>query len=208
LRAELPDDNGGTKTTYMEVKTVSGLSQWYHPARRREQNPVRGTRAVERRELTIVKEYEKAAKDNDQKYFKTDNGPITQRLGQIGPIFPAPFVRYGETGDQVHKLVAVMANARVARQNIAWGRGEDIEKPCLSMETAYIRQRLSSAIVTCFGHRLVSRMSQEGNGAVSAADRRQQWGREEQQARVMRNAAWLATVSGQDIVRRGRFWTS
>jgi hypothetical protein len=130
------------------------------------------------------------------------------QIGQIGPIFPAPFGRFGETGDQVHKLVTVMAIARVARQNIACGRGEDTEKPCLSMETAYIRQRLSSAIVTCFWHRLMSRMSQVGNGAVSAADRRQQWGREEQQARAMRNAAWLATVSGQDIVRRGRFWTS
>ena len=29
--------------------------------------------------------------------------------------------------------------------------------------------------------------------------------REEQQARSMRNAAWLATVAGQEIVRRGRF---
>jgi hypothetical protein len=70
----LPDDNVGTKTTYMEVKTVSGMSQWYHPARRREQHPVMGTRAVERRELAIAKEYEKDAKENDQKYFNTDNG--------------------------------------------------------------------------------------------------------------------------------------
>ena len=101
-----------------------------------------------------------------------------------------------------------MAKARVSKQNIAWGRGEDAEKPCLSIETAYIRQRLSSAIVSCFGHRLVSRMSQVGNGALTAADRRQEWSREEQQARSMRNAAWLATVTGQDIVRRGRFWTA
>jgi hypothetical protein len=43
-----------------------------------------------------------------------------------------------------------MAKAMVARQNIAWGRVKDTEKPCLSMETSYIRQRLSSAIVTCF----------------------------------------------------------
>jgi hypothetical protein len=84
----------------------------------------------------------------------------------------------------------------VARQNIAWGRGEDTQKLCLSLETAYIRQRLGSAIVTCFGDRLVSRMSQVGNGAVLAAARRYQWGREEEQARAMRNAAWIATVSG------------
>jgi len=126
-----------------------------------------------------------------------ENGPITQRLAQIGPIFPAPFGRFGETGDKVHSLVTVMAKARVSKKNIAWGRGEDAEKPCLSIETAYIRQ--SSAIVSCFGHRLVSRMSQVGNGALTAANRRQDWSREEQQARSMRNAAWHATVAGQDI---------
>jgi len=61
IRAELPDNNGGTKTTYIEVKTVSGMAQWYHPVRegrvmeRREHQPGRGTRAVTRRELAIVK---------------------------------------------------------------------------------------------------------------------------------------------------------
>ena len=46
LRAELPDDchsGGGAKRTYIEVKTVSGLSQWYLP--------VWGDRAVERRKI-------------------------------------------------------------------------------------------------------------------------------------------------------------
>jgi len=118
---------------------------------------------VKRRELAIVKEYEKAAKDNDQKYFNTENGPITQRLSQISPIFPSPFGRFGKTGDKVHALVAVMAKARVSKQNIAWGRGEDTEKLDLSIETAYIRPR--------------PRMSQVGNGGLSAADRRQEWSR-------------------------------
>ena len=66
---------------------------------------------------------------------------IIQKMDQIGPIFPAPFGRFGETRDKVHALVVVMAKARVSKQNIAWGRGEDTEKPCLSIETAYLRQR-------------------------------------------------------------------
>ena len=37
-----------------------------------------GARAAKRSELAIVKEYEKEANDNDQKYFNTENGPITQ----------------------------------------------------------------------------------------------------------------------------------
>ena len=36
---------------------------------------------------------------------------------------------------------------------------------------------------------------------------RQVWGGEEERARLDRQAAWLAKVTGQEIVRRGRFWT-
>ena len=42
IRAELPDNNGGNKTTYIEVKTLSEMSQWYHT--------VREVRAMETRE--------------------------------------------------------------------------------------------------------------------------------------------------------------
>ena len=35
-------------------------------------------RDVKRRELANAKENEKAVEDNDQKYFNTENGPITQ----------------------------------------------------------------------------------------------------------------------------------
>ena len=65
---------------------------------------------------------------------------ITQCLTQKGPIFPALFGRFGETRDKVHALVAVMAKARVSKQNISWVKGEDTEKPCLSLETAYLRR--------------------------------------------------------------------
>ena len=198
LRVELPDRGGGTKRTYMEVKTISG-QKWYHP--------VQGERAVARRALAIVREYSTNAREADIKYYGTESGPITRRLAQIGPIEPAAFGRLGEACDQVHKLVTVMAEARVAKQNLAWSKGEESEKPVLSFETAYIRQRLSSAVVTCFGHRLSSRMSQVGQGAATATERRGQWSREEQRAKQSRGAAWLLKVTGRDIIQRGRFWT-
>ena len=198
IRAELPE-GGVMKRTYIEVKTVSGLSQWYLP--------VREDRAVKRRDIAVSKEYETAAKKADQKYYNTDSGPITQRLVQIGPIYPASFGRLGEAGDPVHKLVSIMAQARVDKQTLAWGRGEETDKVHLSVETGYLRQRLSSAVVTCFGQRLQARMSLVGQGGISASQRRQQWSYEEERARQDRSAAWLTAVSGRDIVRRGRFWT-
>ena len=57
---------------------------------------------------------------------------LTNHTAQIGRIFPAPFGRFGETGDKVHTLVAVMAKARVFKQNIV---SRDTEKPFLSIET-------------------------------------------------------------------------
>ena len=91
-----------------------------------------------------------------------------------------------------HKLVSVMAQARVNKQTLA---------------TGYLGQRISSAVVTCFGQRLQSRMSLVGLGAITASQRRQQWSREEERARQGRSADWLAAITGRDIVRRGRFWT-
>ena len=63
------------------------------------------------------------------------------------------------------------------------------------------------AIVTCFGHRLSLRMSEVGQGAVSASHRRERWSREEMRAKAFRSAAWVSIVSGRDIIQRGRFWT-
>ena len=75
IRAELPDETGGTRREYLEVKTVSGLTKWYLP--------VRGERAVERRVLAINREYKTAAATADQRYYGTETGPISQRLSQI-----------------------------------------------------------------------------------------------------------------------------
>ena len=198
IRAELPDELGGTSRKYLEVKTVSGMTRWYLP--------VRGERAVERRTIAISQEYKNAATAADQKYYNTDNGPISQRLNTISLVGVA-FGRFGEASESVHKLVATMAEARCAKQELAYARGEAEDKSYLSVETGYIRRRISVAGVHCFGQRLASRMSQVGGqNAQLAAGRRQAWGREEERARGEREAAWVETVTGRDIVRRGRFW--
>ena len=152
-------------------------------------------------------DYKKAAMKTDQRYYQTDSGLVTQRLVQIGPIHPALLVGL-VSSDPINKLVAIMAKARVSKQTLAWGRGQDTEKTHLSVETAYIRQRLSSSVVTCFGHRLASRMSQVGRGAITASQRRQQWSWEEERSRQERKDARLSAISAKDIARSGRFWTS
>ena len=63
--------------------------------------------------------------------------------------------------------------------------------------------------MAAFGHRLSSRMSQVGGeGAALASQRRKQWSREEEIAKVERAAAWVERITGHDVVRRGRFWAA
>ena len=154
----------------------------------------------------ISQEYIKNAKAADLKYFGVEQGPVSMRLASM-PLTGMAFGMFGEASKSIHDTIQVMAESRVAQQNRAWARGEESDKGCLSVEVAYLRRRVSTASVTAFGQRLAGRMAQVGGqAAAQATNRRQQWGREEERARADREAAWLASTTGRNIVRKGRFW--
>ena len=197
LRVDLPNETGNAARTYIELKTVSGLTKWYRNPR---------VRAVERRVTEISQEYIKNAKAADLKYFGVEQGPVSMRLASM-PLTGMAFGMFGEASKSIHDTIQVMAESRVAQQNRAWARGEESDKGCLSVEVAYLRRRVSTASVTAFGQRLAGRMAQVGGqAAAQATNRRQQWGREEEAARRMREGNWLERTSARDCVRRGRFW--
>ena len=151
-------------------------------------------------------EYTRHAKEADRKYFGVDQGPVSQHLATMN-LEGMAFGMMGEGSKSVHQTIQVMAEARVAQQNRACGRGGAEEKAILSSEVAYIRRRVSSASVIAFGQRLVGRMAQVGGQtATQASHRREQWRREEEVARREREASWLERTSATDIHRRGRFW--
>ena len=113
-------------------------------------------------------------------------GPVSAGLRAVGPVYAVPWARLGEMSQSGHRLVKVIAKARVKQQNLAWGRGEELEKGDLVRETAYARRRLSVASVIAFGQRLARRVSQVGGqNAALAGGRRQQWRREERAGGVM-----------------------
>ena len=182
----------------MEVKTASGMD-WYLPCTQR---------GVERRVKKVIWEYGSDAKKADIKYYQTDQGPFTRRLEEVGPVYAMAWGRLGEASNSVHKLVEVIAAARVKQQNMACGRGEEREKGDRSKEVALVRRRLSVASTIAFGQRLAGRMAQVAGGggqnAALAKGRRQQWRKEEEWARREREAAWLDRVSAREVVTRGR----
>ena len=197
LRVDLPNGAGTTTRTYIEIKTCSGTSQLYRNPRER---------AVERRVNSITTDYTRHAREADVKHHGVEHGPISQRLASMSLVGMA-FGMMGEASKTVHSSIQVMAEARVAQQNRAWGRGEEEEKAYLSQEVAFLRRRISVANVIAFGQRLAGRMAQVGGQAAGqATNRREHWGREEEAARREREAAWLERTSARDIVRRGQLW--
>ena len=49
-------------------------------------------------------------------------------------------------------------------------------------------------------------MGQVGQGSAMAGKRRSWQGVEDRRMRMQREADWLAATTGQELVRRGRFW--
>ena len=98
------------------------------------------------------------------------------------------FGMMGEASKTWHSTIQVMAEARVAMQNHAWGRGKEEEKAYLSTEVSYLRRRISLVNVIAFGQRLAGRMVQVGGQATG---RREHWGREEEMARREREVAGI-----------------
>ena len=76
----------------------------------------------------------------------------------------------------------------------------------MSLEVGRIRQRLSLAAVRAKQMVLLARLGMVGEGSAMAG-RRRSWQRyEEQRMRGQREADWLAATTGQELIRRGRFW--
>ena len=117
-----------------------------------------------------------------QVFRRGDSHRVRRELGVSGS-------GEGEASKTWHSTIQVMAEARVAMQNHAWGRGKEEEKAYLSTEVSYLRRRISLANVIAFGLTLAGKMVQVGGQATGRRD----WGREEEMARREREAA------GEDI---------
>ena len=73
------------------------------------------------------------------------------------------------------------------------------------MVTSYLRRRLSSAVMRANVKCLLERLLQVGEGQGQAGKRRQWARREEERARLDREAQWHERVTGKNLSRRGDF---
>ena len=113
------------------------------------------------------------------------------------------FGAYGETSDGVKKLLDQLADSQLQSQGLRSGSPEANKE--LALVTSYLRRRLSSAVMQANIKCLLERLLLVGEGQGQAGKRRQWARREEERARLDREAQWLERVTGKNLSRRGDF---
>ena len=199
LLLHLPSNTSGVNERRIaDVKTVSlGGRSFYKPG-------MDGEKAVEIRAKHIQNEYDNKAKKMDAELGHGDGqGPALRRLRELGSVVDLCFGGYAEASTGVWRLLDHMATARLAKQGLARGMPGSASE--LATITSRLRRRLSRAVMEANVSMLLERMSQIGDGAVSAGRRRQWVMVEERRAECDRSAQWLARVRGTDLRRRGQF---
>ena len=76
----------------------------------------------------------------------------------------------------------------------------------MGLEVGRIRQRISLTMVRADQMVILARLGMVGEGSAMSGRRRSWQRQEEQRMRMAREADWLAATTGQQLIRRGRFW--
>ena len=102
----------------------------------------------------------------------------------------------------VRTLLGHMANSRLLKLGLARG------SPGSQQATITERAEISSQSGSPQGQQLLERVQMVGDGD-ELAGRRIKWDRlEEERGRWVRQANWMARVTGQSLVRKGQFLTT
>ena len=126
-----------------------------------------------------------------------------RKLESYPPVLDLVFGAFGETSDGAKKLLENLAESRLQSQGLRSGSPEANKE--LALVTSYLRRRLSSAVMQANVKCLLERLLLVGEGQGQAGKRRQWARREEERARLDREAQWLERVTGKNLSRRGDF---
>ena len=181
-----------------DVKTISlGNKSYYKPG-------FGGNKAVTLRASQLQGEYRRGALKVDRELGHPDgNGPTVRKLESYPPVLDLVCGAYGETSDGVKKLLDRLAESRVNSLGLRTGSLEAGKE--LSLVTSYLRRRLSSSIMRANVKCLLERLVMVGEGQGQAGRRRLWARREEEQARLEREAQWHERLTGRNLSRRGDF---
>ena len=195
---QLKSATGDVQQVIADVKTISlGNKSFYKPG-------YGGDKAVTLRAAQLPGEYRRGALKVDREMgFADGTGPTLRKLESYPPVLDLVFGAFGETSDGAKKLLENLAESRLQSQGLRSGSPEANKE--LALVTSYLRRRLSSAVMRANVKCLMERLLLVGEGQGQAGKRRQWARREEERARLDREAHWLERVTGKNLSRRGDF---
>ena len=168
--------------------------------------------AVARRANLLPGEYLRKARVMDRQYGGVPEdavGPVEGKLASFPPLQSLVFGAFNEASPDVHKLVHVVASARLQHEQELQDDGAVARRRRMSAEaglailTGQVRRTLSLEVARAQARLLLDRVQVLGRGAGEAAVRRRwQEGEERRMAKEQR-AHHLSLQLGRSVYRRG-----
>ena len=195
FRLRLPDP-GGLTDTLAELKFIGAGESWFPRG-------VAG-RGSDRRANGLPNLYRKKLLPLDTRFHGAvpgQSGPLVRRLDSFGRVRGLVVGPWGECSKDLHSLIKVMGESKVAAQ--ARDRGRPASDNELGVEISQIRKFLSTAFVRAQGLCLLNRLCFLGKGAKEAAGRRDLARRLEISRKRDLQAHYQAHIRGAGLARSG-----
>ena len=164
-------------------------------------------KGTERRAKGLHNLYKSKLSPLDTKYHNTARGqvgPLVRRLESFGRLQGLVVGPWGECSKDLHSLVKVLGETKVA----AWARerGRPASDNELGVVISQIRRCLSTAFIRAQGLCLLNRLCFLGKGAKEAAGRRNLAKQLEVRRRRELQAHFQAHIRGQGLSRVGQIF--
>ena len=193
-----PGALGNVVSKLAELK-VCGAVESYYP---RSGASARARKGVERRAALITGEYKRPLTALDTRYHGTgagEKGPLMRRLEGFGQILTWVIGAFQEGSRDLHDLIELLADTKVAMMGLARGR-EASDREKAQILSCY-RRTLSTTAARASSGCLLARASKTGEASRNAAKRRAWAIRESERLKLERKSHWNAHVQSRGITR-------
>ena len=200
FRLRLPTP-GDLSDSLAEMKFISAGVSWYPRG-------VKG-KGSDRRAAGLQQLYKRKLVPFDTRYHDTpagQTGPLVRRLESYGKLEGLVVGAWGDCSKDLHSMVKVLGETKVAVQARATGREASDNE--LGIIISQIRKYLSTAFVRAQSLCLINRLAHLGEGAKAAAGRRSMAKRLEVGRRREREAHYEAHIRGMGLSRVGQVFVA
>ena len=180
------------------MKVIGAVETYYPRAGARARNK----KGVEKRAGLIPGEYKRPLAALDTRYHRVEEGqtgPLVRRLERFGNILTWVIGAWQEGSKDLHDLLDLLADHKVAVLGLARGR-EATENERAQILSGY-RRTLSTTAARANSGCLLGRLAKVGEAHRGAARRRAWALREEERLQEERRAHWRAHIQGRGVMR-------